>query len=193
MPEKSTPEKLTRRWLRRSGIAALVLLAGTALVAVAGVPLYVFPATDEPREVDVVYVIGPPADQRMEAARAMLDEGLADTLMVSLDPTHTDWRVAQKVCAGEWDFDVVCHRPSPFTTRGEAQWLRDEVQARGWTSAAVITFTPHIMRTRVLFDRCFDGDLVMVETDPERPLNEWAYQYAYQTAAFTKVAARPSC
>lgn len=193
MPEQPTPVKSSRRWLRRSGITALVLLVATVLFGAVGVPLYVFPATDEPRKVDVVYVIGPPSDSRMDVARTMLEEGLADTLMVSLDRTQTHWRVAQDACVGAWDFDVVCHRPEPFTTRGEAQWLRDEVQEHGWTSAAVITFTPHITRTRVLFDRCFAGDLVMIETDTERPLDEWAYQYAYQTAALTKVVARPSC
>ncbi len=63
----------------------------------------------------------------------------------------------------------------------------------GWSSATVITFTPHVTRARVIFERCFAGDLLMVpDTDP-LSFEQWVEQYVYQTAAFVKVAANPGC
>ncbi len=173
------------RWIT----AAVLVLAAVAII---GLPLYVFPAVDEPRETDVVYVIGPPTDARMTVAESMLDAGLANALMVSVDPDE-DWKRAEAACAEPRPYPVYCSKPDPFTTRGEAQWLRAMTAEHGWDSATVVTFTPHITRTRVLMKRCFDGDLALVEGETSLAWWYWAYHYAYQSAAFAKVALNQSC
>ena len=63
----------------------------------------------------------------------------------------------------------------------------------GWTSATVITFTPHVTRTRLLMQRCFAGTLRVAADTTPLPLAEWAGQYFYQTGAFVKVALNPGC
>ncbi|WP_414171324.1 hypothetical protein [Clavibacter tessellarius] len=96
-------------------------------------------------------------------------------------------------CNGEFPYPVTCDTPSPFTTQGEARYLRDKSEENGWTSAIVITWTPHVTRTELLFDRCFDGDLMVVEDPVDFSLRQWISQYTYQSGAFVKALVTPGC
>ncbi|WP_296664626.1 YdcF family protein [Demequina sp.] len=176
---------------------AAALAAAIAAVAIAGVPLYVLPARDEPRAVDAVYVIGPPYDPRIEFAEGMIEDGLAGALVVSIidEPVQ---RAALPEAADACDgapraYPVHCSQPDPFTTRGEARWLSDLATEHGWDSVAVITTTPHITRTRVIMERCWDGEISYLDSGEPLGLAAWAYQYAYQSAAFVKVAWEQGC
>lgn len=177
----------------------IVVAAGVATVAVAllGLPLYVAPAHDQPRPVDAVYVIGPPSDARIALAEDMIADGLANTLVVSLIDAPVEraaMPAAAAACDGEArDYPVHCSEPDPFTTRGEARWLRELVDRHGWESVAVVTATPHLTRARVIMERCWDGDISYVKA--REPLSPalWAYQYLYQSAAFGKVAVERGC
>ncbi len=171
-------------------------LAAALLFALAGLPVYVLPAHDEPRAVDAVYVIGPPADQRIALAESMIAGGLADTLVVSLSDLERDRAqapAAVAACTEPQDFPVVCAMPDPFTTRGEARWLRDLAVERGWDSVAVVTMTPHLTRTRVIMERCWGGDIVYLDSGERLRPDVWAFQYLYQTAGFLKVALEHGC
>ncbi|WP_062379480.1 hypothetical protein [Demequina pelophila] len=193
------PERALASWLARGVRIGAWLLVAIVLAGVVGIPLYVFPAHDEPREVDVAYVIGPPTDARMRVAEAMVAAGQADAVMVSVteDPDVRRYHGRAAAVCDEGvlgpEVKVVCLMPDPFTTRGEARALADEAQAHGWRSAAVITFTPHISRTRVIMERCFAGNIAYLDPGQSLPKRVWAYQYVYQTLAFVKVAAMPSC
>ena len=136
----------------------------------------------------MIYVIGPPTSTRIALARSLIDDGISDTLMVSV-PNPADYAI----CREPQSFTVYCDRPSPFTTQGEARELRDLSAKNGWTSATVITFTPHVTRARVIFERCFTGELVMVADTSPLSLPRWVQQYLYQTAAFVKVAVIQGC
>jgi hypothetical protein len=168
--------------------ALLGALCATALFIVAGLPLYVFPQVDEPQKTDVIYVIGPPTETRMAVANRMLEAGLSDTLMIST-PSPEDY----KLCDPRPDITVICVKPDPSTTQGESQDLGEMAAKHGWKSATVITFTPHITRTRVLMERCYSGDLRMVADETPLWVSTWVYHYLYQTGAFIKVALTPAC
>ncbi|WP_062527432.1 ElyC/SanA/YdcF family protein [Demequina rhizosphaerae] len=174
----------------------LVMLAAMGVFGVVGTPLYVLPASDEPRAADAVYVIGPPTDARIELAESMIVDDLAGTMVVSLseDPDErAEMPLATRACEEARDYPVLCSQPAPFTTRGEARWLRDLVDDEGWESVAVVTVTPHLTRTRVIFERCWDGDLAYVDSGERLSPVLWAYQYLYQSAAFIKVAGEDGC
>jgi uncharacterized SAM-binding protein YcdF (DUF218 family) len=49
---------------------------------------------------------------------------------------------------------VLCFRPDPYSTRGEARAVARMAAARGWRSVLVVTSTYHVTRARLLFDRC---------------------------------------
>lgn len=170
-------------------VAALIgVVAVPALAIAAGLPFYVFPRVDLPGRSDVIYVIGPPTSSRIELAQGMLDAGLSDTLLLSVpDPEE------HPLCDAHAAFTVYCSRPEPFTTQGEARELSAMAAEHGWTSATVITFTPHVTRTRLLMERCFAGTLRVTADTTPLLLAEWAHQYFYQTGAFVKVALNPGC
>lgn len=183
---------------RRSGLRLLGLSAVTAAVAViavvlAGLPVYVFPQSDESEPVDAVFVIGPATFDRIRAARAMIDEGDTTTLIVSVDDPDSDRSYVQKVCDPDQAEEVICLRPDPYTTQGEARALRDLAAENGWTSVMVLTQTPHVLRTRILFERCFTRQVDVQAVGGPRDLGQWAWQYLYQTGAFMKVALNQDC
>jgi hypothetical protein len=51
----------------------------------------------------------------------------------------------------------------------------------------------HVTRTQLLFDRCFDGELMVVEDPVHFGLRQWISQYTYQTGAFVKALVTPGC
>ncbi len=91
------------------------------------------------------------------------------------------------------DITVLCAKPDPFTTRGEARWLEQQMHDQGWDSAAVVTFTPHISRARMIMDRCDTGGVAMVDVGEPLAPWFWAYHFGYQTAGFAKAFALSGC
>ncbi|RFA17961.1 hypothetical protein [Subtercola boreus] len=97
------------------------------------------------------------------------------------------------ICTTPQPFAVYCETPDPFTTQGEARDLSALAAEHGWTSATVITFTPHVVRSRMIMERCFTGDLRMVADDTHLTPAGWAYEMLYQTGAFAKVLLDTGC
>ncbi|MDN4472034.1 hypothetical protein [Demequina zhanjiangensis] len=180
--------------MRRAAMWTLAAVVAVAGVVAVGWPFLVAPAHDEPADVDVALVLGPPTDERMEIAQQLVADGLTDHVLVSLDPEIAEgtYELAQEACAAP-DGVVACAKPEPFTTRGEAQWLRDEAAARGWDSAAVITVTHHISRSRMIVRSCFDGEVLMLEAEEPMTPVLWAYFYAYQSGATVKAWVQGAC
>ena len=167
-------------WARRLKNILLLGAAIAFVIALAGLPLYVFPPAQAATAADVVYVIGPPHEPRLALNRQLRDAGLAEASLISVSPDDpSESRMLQRECD---DGTTTCATPEPFTTIGETLLLADY----GADSAVVITFTPHVARTRYIFEKCFDGDVTVVGVDADLGVGEWIYQYAYQTGAFVK-------
>lgn len=174
-----------------SWLASLVALA--VLWAVVGAPFFVFPKTDTESKTDVVMVVGPPESSRIAIAEDMIHRGLASELVVSVPSTGKLSRSELTVCAEKQTFAVTCFTPDPFTTQGEARELKKLSVENHWTSATVVTATPHIFRARMIMQRCFAGDLDMIaDRTPISPAF-WAYSYVYQTFAMVKAAVNQGC
>lgn len=180
-------------WRKRAGIAAAVVAATCAAVAVAGLPLYVFPPQAEvPPGADLVYVIGPPRPPRVAVAEQLRADGIRDTLVsvaAAPDPEAGFITASELPLCDEPD--VTCGTPAPFTTAGEARMLTEYAQTHPVTAPVVLTFTPHVARTRYIFAKCYGQDVTVIGVDEHLDLGDWIYQYAYQTAAFVKAWAEP--
>jgi hypothetical protein len=187
---------------RRRGKPILPTLAGCAtallLWAVAGLFLYVVPATDAPGHADVLFVLGPP-DDRLGYAEQLMEQGHADTLVVAVQQ-DSDSDPDLALCRERRAYRVVCFLPEPFTTQGEALTLQRLTTEYGWKSADVLTAQYHVTRARVILQRCFKGDLGLIAYQQDLPVlsftnprGSWAYIFAYQTAAFIKVALNQEC
>lgn len=177
-----------RHPLRRALHALAGLLALTVLAALCGLPVYVFPATDEPRHAGVVLVLGAPTRAKVKVAQELVASGHADRILISV-PQWGRWAAHNlTVCTAHLPYQVTCETPDPFSTRGEARMLREYALEHGVTSAVVVTSVAHITRSRVLIGRCFDGQLYFRQDDVPRDALYWVSQYIYQTAAFAKAA-----
>ncbi|MFT8636957.1 MAG: YdcF family protein [Pseudoclavibacter sp.] len=161
------------------GLVAAVICLATLFAA--SLPLYVFPPQSAPKPADVVFVIGPPRWWRIVWARRLIAAGDARALMISVpDPA------SEPACHAQQSYPVFCQRVTPFTTQGEARWLQGAMARHGWNRAIVITTTPHVVRTRLVMDRCVPSGVQVVGRPTDLTLGDWAYQYAYQTGAFFK-------
>ncbi|GAA1687258.1 YdcF family protein [Microbacterium sediminicola] len=172
------PTPTRARW---AGFAALSALAVMALVAAIGLPLYVFPPAPTVTRADLIYVIGPPTATRIADAEALRSAGVADHVLVSVPASGADSADELSYCDRVY---VTCRTPEPFTTRGEASMLA--AYAAPGDEVVILTYTPHVLRTRYIFDECADATTTVVPVDEHLGLTRWIYNYAYQTAAFVK-------
>jgi uncharacterized SAM-binding protein YcdF (DUF218 family) len=131
-------------------LAVVVLLVAAWIAVVARFVLW--PVQDEPRRADAVVVLA--GDHlRLGKALELMTRRVAPTLVIS-DGLARGWRQANRLCRGGARFRVLCFRPEPYSTRGEAHAVARMAAARGWRSVLVVTSTYHVTRARLLFDRC---------------------------------------
>jgi hypothetical protein len=187
---KATAIPCKRRGSRVRRIAAFCGAAFLAWV-LAGSWLFAAPQTDAPQSADVLFVLGPP-DDRIAYAEQLMATGDTDVLAVS-SPVDEDGQFTAPICQAARDYQVLCFHPDPFTTQGEARSLQSMSRDHGWKTVNVLAPRHHITRARVLLERCYQGELRMIEHDSPLSLQKWAYLFAYHSAAFVKVALTLGC
>jgi uncharacterized SAM-binding protein YcdF (DUF218 family) len=145
-------------------VVVLVVVAWAAVVA----RFVLWPVQDEPRHADAVVVLA--GDHlRLGKALELMTRRVAPTLVIS-DGLAPGWRQANRLCRGGARFRVLCFRPSPYSTRGEARAMARMASARGWRSVVVVTSTYHVTRARLLFDRCVDAQVRVTGSTYRRSL-----------------------
>jgi uncharacterized SAM-binding protein YcdF (DUF218 family) len=139
----------------RTAIAVVAALVGVWLAASAF--LFVWPPVDTPRSADAVVVLSGKRKRLAEGLK-LVRSGVARTLVIS-DGRAPGWRRANRLCAGNAPFRVVCFRPSPYSTQGEAEAVARIARRNDWRSLVVVSSTYHLMRARLLFERCTDAQV----------------------------------
>lgn len=178
----------------RQTVGALAIVVSVVLAAsIGGLPLYVFPHTDDPQHAEVALVLGTPTRAKVQLAQELAESGVVDRVVISVARYGTWAGHNLTVCTAELRYNVDCYTPVPHTTQGEARMLLKLSQGWRFDSAVIIAATPHISRARMLFERCFRGDLYMVDAAGPRTTSQWVGQYLYQTGAFAKALLDPAC
>ncbi len=160
-----------RRWLFVS--LGVVVLVGVIFVA-ATLRLIVFPATDQPRHVDaIVSFNGSNEGKRQALAVSLAKEGYAPILLFS-----TGSALADTSCPKVSGVSVVCFVDVSGNTRGEAEWVGRYAQRHHWHSLLLVPGRGQATRARLLTERCFSGQLVVVPAHESRPpisqiIHEW--------------------
>lgn len=176
-------------------IAATVVLAAVAV----SVRVIAFPDLNEPSQADAVLVLGPPTVQRLVKAQSLIDDGLAEEMVISVpvgfkdDEEHTRVR---DLCLHRTEYTVSCFTPDPFTTQGEARLTAHLMRDHDWSSVIVVTSVTHVSRARMLFERCEQSDdstVQFVSDERDYDARRWIEEFAYQTAAWVKALATPAC
>jgi hypothetical protein len=146
----------------RAVLQILRLLA--LLVAAAGVlaAMVVWPPMRQPARADAVVLLSGDGS-RLPVALRLMGQGVAPTLVFVGVP---DVLEVVAVCRDPQPFEVVCLRPTPDNTRNEARATGELARQRRWTSIVVVSSRFHAARARLLFGRCFDGEVQAVGEYP---------------------------
>lgn len=138
-------------------ITGFAWLLVVALLAAAGLAIYVMPGDDQvPAEADVVVVLGGAGPERAALGIELAEQH--DLALVLSSSASIFGRWQGRTC-GE---DAICFEPSPENTAGEAENVARMAEERGWDHVVVATSNFHTSRSRMLFSQCLGGDNVSV-------------------------------
>lgn len=154
--------------LRRLLVTLLVLVAVWAAACVA---LFVVHHGDRPAKADAVFVLSG-ASARLPVGLRLVREGWAPLLVVDRTRPNAT-ALEQRVCAHRVAVRVLCVSVVPYSTVGEAEYLRRAAAAHGWRSVDVVTSQFHVLRARILLRRCYRGRLRVVGAPDELLLLPW--------------------
>jgi uncharacterized SAM-binding protein YcdF (DUF218 family) len=189
------------RFSRARRTAALVSASITAIAALNGAAGYaVFSnAADSPMShVDAVVVLGGEHDGREDYGLALARQGLASTVVLSNPYPATD-RVMTRMCVHRNEtVEVLCVRPEPSTTHGEALLTRRLARERHWTKVMIVSWRYHLPRTRLIFRQCLSslGVSITAKAVPRQyvlPVWYWQYIYLYQFGGIMKATTVDRC
>jgi hypothetical protein len=79
---------------------------------------------------------------------------------------------------------TICFEPNPGTTQGEGEYVAALARRNDWHSLLIVAIRPQAVRARLIFGRCFSGQ-VYVSTAP-LAAGSWPYQIAYGWGALVK-------
>lgn len=176
-----------RRWPWVIGILGLIsaLWLGLCIRYVA------HPDVDPYQDVDAVFILGP-AEYRLGLGRELAALYASDALIVTVTVDETTGAVYEKNFCDPQPIEVICVRPDPYTTQGEAIELARLVDERGWDTVAVLTGRPHVSRARLWMERYVQAEVLMWETELDRSWTSWLDSFVYQSAALVKALLTPT-
>jgi len=122
------------------------------------------PNPDDVQSDAVVMFVGGRGERLIRALELIRSGDHGSTLVIP-NGFAPQWPDANLICAGDWEFDVICPVPDPDSTRGEAKVLSAITEDRGWSHLTMVTSDYHAPRASVLLGHCFDGIVSVVEAD----------------------------
>jgi uncharacterized SAM-binding protein YcdF (DUF218 family) len=181
VPRRSTSDRRWPGWrsrrLRRTLIALAVLFVAFCALTVR---LFVFPVTGMPPRVDAVVVLGGQGS-RLDLGLSLVGAGRSPVLLLS---EGLPW-IRQGMCGERsGSVTILCFRPAPDTTQGEAESAARLARQHNWRSLTLITTPDQVWRAELRFRRCYSGKIYAVTTP--LPKSQWPFMIAYQWTASIK-------
>lgn len=178
----------------------LLVASAVAVVVLNGVAGYFIfsSATDSAvSRVDAIVVLGGEHDGREEYGLTLARRGIASTVVLSNPYRATD-PVMRRYCRRDGGTEVMCVKPNPPTTRGEALMTRRLAVERHWKSVLVVSWRFHLPRARLIFSQCLSnvGVSTAAKAVPRQyslPVWYWEYIYFYQFAGIAKAVIVDNC
>lgn len=133
-----------------------------------------------PTRVDAIIVLGGNGD-RLDLGLQLAQEDRAPYLVLS---RGLPW-VPSQLCTGHvGQTKVVCFKPDPYTTQGEAEGAARIAKKYGWTSMVLVTTTDQVWRAHLRFQRCYSGEIYNVAVPV--PWYHWPYAVLHQWGGTVK-------
>lgn len=178
--------------MRPWALAVLAVVGAAALWVTTVTAQVLFPPRAPVPSSDAVVALSP-ASARLPAALELMDDGVAEVLVISAfapdeEETKDTAALIKELCSTAEPFRSECVRPNPVSTIGEALAVRELVRARGWTAVTVVTHSDHVFRAGFIFRSCLGSDVTVAlhPIDRQRTADRWLRRIAYENAAFIK-------
>ncbi len=179
-------------------VVGTVVVVVLAFLGIGGTAIFRNAPQDPFGPADAVFVLGGEHDGRESYGRQLVRDGVAPMLVLSNPYPSSDSLMRTMCNPREAQVPVICRRPEPSTTYGEALLIKELVAEHRWKRVVVVTWQYHLPRTRYVFERCFTADSAMmimraVPRQYRLPTALWEYIYFYQFLAFAKALATLDC
>jgi hypothetical protein len=155
---------------------------------VASARLFVWPPTNSPAKVDAIVALGGvPGQPEAHKAIALAASGYSRTVVVSLGG------YPPAPCpVGVDKVRVLCFRPNPLDTRGEAEHVGKLAASHHWNSLIVVPERSQATRARLLFKRCTTARLLIVPVSD--PASKLPFDVVYEWGSLLKaLVLKTSC
>jgi uncharacterized SAM-binding protein YcdF (DUF218 family) len=176
------------------GVRKWLLVVGALLVIVTALVLYLFvvPPSDSPGPADVVIVLAGAPETRLPMGEKLAREG-SGVLVVSAPDGEIN-APARALCRdGDGGIRIICLKPDPPDTRGEARAIGALATRRGWKHITVVTSSYHVSRAGLLVRRCTAADVRMVEVKPLISLGTWVDVVVHEAGGLVAATFDRSC
>lgn len=167
------------------------MLALAAAWLVLAYQLFYRPSVSPVGGADAVVVLAGAGTERLAVGQELVASGRADELVLSSTglPGNAE---ADELCAEERP-GIICFRPEPLTTRGEARAIADLARERGWERITVVTSAYHVTRASINISQCSKATVAMAVSRPDLGVVGWLARFVEETVALAGSFVRPAC
>ncbi len=187
------------RFGRRAAVSITSALTAAMVVnGAAGYLVFSNADDDAASRVDAVVVLGGEHDGREVYGVSLAQHGIASTVVLSNPYSDADPLMRRMCLHRNGAIEVLCVRPEPSSTRGEAILTRRLAKERNWKKILVVTWRYHLPRAGLVFRQCLsdlDG-IVTVKAVPRQyilPVWYWQYLYLYQATGIGEALLSDRC
>lgn len=183
---------------RTAVVSTTVVTLLAALNGAAGYLIFSKAADSALSRVDAVIVLGGEHDGREDYGLTLAPQVHASTVVLSNPYPATDRLMKRECLPRNNAVEVICSRPDPSTTRGEALMTRRLAAERHWKNILIVSWRYHLPRARLIFNRCLSamGVSTAAKAVPRHyvlPVWYWQYLYLYQFAGIVKAVTVDRC
>ncbi|MGP0224855.1 YdcF family protein [Paenarthrobacter sp. NCHU4564] len=171
----------------------LVLLAAFVVWVLAALQFFYNPPQITPHRTDAIIVLGGMSRERLPVAEDLQRDLDIPILVVSTTGLAGNAEGDELCDAGADDPDLICFRPEPLNTRGEADAVGELVVKHGWQSVTVVTSDYHLLRAGTLMRQCTPAEVQMVGSDPDLSAGAWLDRFVVETGGLIDVWLQPEC
>ncbi|SDX17709.1 DUF218 domain-containing protein [Arthrobacter sp. cf158] len=177
------------------GVVVGACFLAVFLWLIAAFQFFYNPPQATPHRTDAIVVLGGMSKERLPVALELQEKLDIPVLVVSTTGLagNVEGDALCQENAGEGDPDLVCFRPSPLNTRGEAEALRGLIADHGWKSVTVVTSEYHLMRAGTLIGQCTSAEVQMVGSKPDLSSGAWIDRFVIETGGLIDTWMRPEC
>ncbi len=173
------------RWRsRRTWVFVAVATVAVLVLAFVGLTLrlFVYPDLNAPQRSDAIVVLGGNGTAPRQTGLHLAREGYAPVIAISINGADTCVPFERAPTHGA---RVMCFRPFPSTTQGEARAIAHLASAYGWHRVIVVMQVTQATRARLRIGWCYPGQVLEVGSDPSGFVG-WVQGVVYEWGALIK-------